>query len=261
MSSTFLYDSVVTGEDLDNIYVDLGQSIEYFADYEHNSTSIAISDLNNITADLTSKGVLQIGGELEVATNTDEKTFAIKDGVCVFSDGCKYRRSVDDADNTYPYDTSASTYVYIERNATENTVTLCYGPSQPSTGDFVMLAEITDKGVVNDTRGWSVGKSQNGVNKIVSVDWSIPRLNGSELDELGILKTSIPLNFNHVFIKGGLSSNVQYHGAYLEDGVRKMLRMDDYNYFYLTKNESMITIEFDTADFTPGGFDVTFLFF
>ncbi|MBQ8525965.1 MAG: hypothetical protein IJ460_04535 [Clostridia bacterium] len=159
MSATFLYDSVVTGEDLDNISVDLGVDSEVFTNYESNSTLIAISDLNNITKDLASKGVLQIGGKLEVVTNPETKKFSIKDGVCVFSDGCKYRRNTDYATRTYPYNTTTSTYVYVKRNSTANTVVLYYGSVKPTTGDLVMLAEITSEGVVNDIREWSISQT------------------------------------------------------------------------------------------------------
>ena len=72
MADVFFNDQLVTANDLNQIAVDLGA-----ADYTHfpeTPPQSAVSALNQITSDLTTAGILQIGNQCAVGDSADNTT-------------------------------------------------------------------------------------------------------------------------------------------------------------------------------------------
>ncbi len=169
MSDNFLYSSLteegytnmVTAEDLNNIAADLG-----YAEYSHfpeEPPQSAVSALNQITQDLTSKGILQIGNCCKVSIN--ENTITVADGVCVFENGAKKRLTEP---VTLAFIEGSVNYVYMLNNITENRIQVVTSINNPAESeyaiDYVMLAEISKSKAVKDRRYWSISKTGNGKN-------------------------------------------------------------------------------------------------
>ena len=81
------YTNMVTADDLNNIAVDLG--IPDYSRFPEEPPQSAVSALNAITMDLTSKGILQIGSCMNVSVS--DNVITVADGVCVMDNGAKKR--------------------------------------------------------------------------------------------------------------------------------------------------------------------------
>lgn len=151
MADTFLNNQEVTAEDLNNIAVDLG-----YADYSHfpeDPPQSAVSALNQITADLTSAGILQIGNKCAVSIS--DTTIVVQDGVCVFGNGAKKRI---EGTLTVDFIEGGTNYVYLFNNVSGNVIQLVNSLTAPTSGDYVMLAEIDTDKTVRTTRTFSRAK-------------------------------------------------------------------------------------------------------
>ena len=158
------YTNMVTAEDLNNIAVDLG-----YADYSHfpeDPPQSAVSALNQITQDLTSKGILQIGNCCKVSMS--DGVITVADGVCVFENGAKKRLTEPVA---LEFIEGSVNYVYMLNNITENRIQVVTSINNPTesedTIDYVMLAKISSGGTVTDRRYWSISKVGNGKNIVL----------------------------------------------------------------------------------------------
>jgi hypothetical protein len=151
------YTNMVTAEDLNNIAIDLG-----YAEYSHfpeEPPQSAVSALNQITQDLTSKGILQIGNCCKVSMS--DGVITVADGVCVFENGAKKRLTEA---VSFPYIEGGTNYVYLFNNVSGNQIQLICSLEAPTDGnDYVMLAEVKSS-TVTDKRYWSISKVGNGVN-------------------------------------------------------------------------------------------------
>lgn len=169
MADMFMNDQTVTANDLNNIAVDLGA-----AEYSHfpeTPPQSAVSALNQITADLTTAGILQIGNKCAVGIS--ENTITVQSGVCVFDSGAKKR--IEDT-LTIDFMSGVTNYVYFLNDELNNQIRLMNAQSEPVAGDFVMLAQISADKVVTDRRRFSISKVGSGVSLWTVLDNIFPSL-------------------------------------------------------------------------------------
>ncbi|MBR6523447.1 MAG: hypothetical protein IKT39_02410 [Clostridia bacterium] len=141
MSTTFEDNAVVTAEDLNNIAVDLGDAtFSVFSDEK-----FGVDKLNEITAGLVGKGILTTGDRCEPIVS-DGKVY-IKSGVIVFGSGAKIRISE-------PVGVSLVNggYIYAFNDVTTGKASIKVGECLPTSGDYVLIAQIDDAGIVVDLR-------------------------------------------------------------------------------------------------------------
>ena len=135
MSDDFLDNQEITAEDLNNIAIDLGS-----ADFSHfqNGVPTAVSELNKITADLVSPGVLLKDNRCAVGVVDNKIT--VDTGVIVFNNGAKKRitelQTLDLIEGT-------ANYVYAMNDVENNITTLNVAESYPVEGDYVVLGIIS----------------------------------------------------------------------------------------------------------------------
>ena len=152
MADTFLDNQTVTAEDLNNIAIDLG-----VADYSHfpeTPPQSAVSALNQITADLTGKGVLYTLNMCNVTVSENAAT--VNTGIIVFENGAKKRITTAQTIGLIP---NVDNCIYALNDVANNTIKLIAGESFPTTGDFVKLAKILQDGTVVPMREWSKSKT------------------------------------------------------------------------------------------------------
>lgn len=140
--------AVVTTEDLNNIAVDLGDTtFSAFSD-----AKFGVDKLNEITADIVGKGVLNIGNKCVPVL--DGGIVYIQSGVIVFESGAKIRI-------TSPVEVTASAgdYIYAFNDVTTGKASIQTAAEYPTSGDYVMLAQRTADGSVLDLRQMSVAKT------------------------------------------------------------------------------------------------------
>ena len=152
MSDEFLDNQVVTAADLNNIAIDLG-----YADYSHFPETpplSAVSALNQITSDLVSKGVLILGNKCNVTASGGAAY--IDTGVIVFDSGAKKRI---EAVQSLNLTAGSINYIYALNDTVNNTIDLVCSTEEPSTGDFVMMAEVSADGKVTMKRSFAKAKT------------------------------------------------------------------------------------------------------
>lgn len=151
MSTDFVADQEVTAEDFANICVDLGAT-EY-TNFSTLTPPLAVNELNKITMDLVSKGILLTLNRCQVTC--DDNSITVSEGVCVFENGSKIRL-------TEPKNISkmadGETYVYFFNNVAESKAGLYAASEPPAEGDFVLLALVSADGVITDMRQYSSAK-------------------------------------------------------------------------------------------------------
>lgn len=164
MPDSFLNNQEVTAEDLNNIAIDLG-----FADYSHfpeNPPQSAVSALNQITADLTSEGILMTGNRM--AVSIDNNVITVKDGICVFKSGAKKRIEVGE-NVSVPYIEGGTNYLYLLNDTAGNKIELINSLEEPVSGDFVMLATITNSKITDKRRLSTSRVADFGTHPIIEV--------------------------------------------------------------------------------------------
>ena len=140
---------IFTANDLNQIAIDLGVStFSYFNDGE----PYAVTELNNITKELVTKGVLKTLNECKCTINEDN-TITIDTGIVVFSDGCKIRI---EEPFVIQLTTDIKTYIYAEHDNEFDRVSLITD-TELSEKDYVLLATV-EAGVVTDERVYSVAR-------------------------------------------------------------------------------------------------------
>lgn len=163
------YTNLVTAEDLNNIAIDLGASD--FSAFEENGTPLAVDKLNEITKDLTSKGILHIGNCCKVSIS--DNIITVADGVCVFENGAKKRITESDPLQIQFIDDGNTNYVYMQNDIGANQIRLVNSTTNPSEAeavDYVMLAEISKDKVLTDRRYWAISKVGQGKNTVTTID-------------------------------------------------------------------------------------------
>lgn len=141
----------VTAEVLNNIGVDLGQTeFSYFQD----NMPYAVHQLNQITSDLVSSGVLRTGanGALGCEVIAPGGAAFVQAGVIVFASGAKIRITIPVGIDIVP-----GTYIYALNDTTTGKASLQVSESVPA-GDYVLLAEVDADGVLVDRRNSCVAK-------------------------------------------------------------------------------------------------------
>lgn len=145
--ATFEDNAVVTAEDLNNIADDLGDTT--FSAFSEEK--FGVDKLNQITADLVSKGILNTGNKCE-AIIADGKVY-IQSGVIVFESGAKIR-----IEEPVIVDAVNGSYIYAVNNLLTGKASIEVGESFPTEGDFVSIAQVNDAGEIVDLREMSVAK-------------------------------------------------------------------------------------------------------
>lgn len=151
MTDTFLDNQEVTAQDLNNIAIDLG-----YAEYSHfpeNPPQSAVSALNQITADLTTKGVLLSGNRCMV-TYASNKIY-VDTGIIVFESGAKKRIETT---QTLDFISGGTNYVYAIHDTSANKISLVNAAANPASGDYVALATVAADGGVTYTAPLSTAK-------------------------------------------------------------------------------------------------------
>lgn len=118
-----------------------------------NTVSYAAADVNSIRATLSTKGVLPDSvNSCKVVAGSASGKIKISPGTAFFDDGT--RITVDSAGFELTYSASAKNYVYLFNNKTANKCEAKAAAVSPS-GDYVMLAEVSNAGVITDRREYA----------------------------------------------------------------------------------------------------------
>ena len=166
MSDDFLDNQEITAEDLNNIAIDLGS-----ADFSHfqNGVPTAVSELNRITADLVSPGVLLKDNRCAVGVVDNKIT--VDTGVIVFNNGAKKRitemQTLDLIEGT-------TNYVYAMNDVENNIIKLENSSVKPVDGDYILLARIST------TLEVSEAAETCKANVLLTVDNSIKKIEYNE---------------------------------------------------------------------------------
>lgn len=139
---------IITAQDLNNIAVDLGAVT--FSNFE-DGKAYAVPELNNITKELVTKGILKTQNECKCTINDNAVT--VDTGVVVFSDGCKIRI---EEPQTIQLSSEELTYIFVEHDNELDRVTLTSDTQLP-TNDYVLLA-TAENGTITDKRSYSIAK-------------------------------------------------------------------------------------------------------
>ncbi len=150
--ATFEDNAVVTAEDLNNIAVDLGDTT--FSAFSEEK--FGVDKLNEITADLVSKGILTTGDRCEPVVSGGK--VYIKSGVIVFGSGAKIKI-------TEPVEVGAAAgdYIYAYNDVLTGKASIMASTDKPTAGDYVMLAQLDSTGTLTDKRTLSVAKALSAV--------------------------------------------------------------------------------------------------
>lgn len=247
MSTDFVADQVITAEDLSNICVDLGAT-EY-TDFSTLTPPLAVNELNKITMDLVSKGILLTLNRCQVTCEGDVITVA--EGVCVFENGAKIRLTEP---KTISKMASGATYVYFFNNVAESKAGLYAASEPPTEGDFVLLALVSAGGVVTDKREYARGKSTYAQNQEYRITKKFVFSTGSgsinnPAPEPAKYNFEIPFTGWNYFGINGVNSDTRFGIVKLEENVTKEIYGSElcHEYsllkFWITKNGKFVHIE------------------
>ena len=193
MADGIYYNQEVTAEMINEIAIDLGHtSFNGFG-----TEKFGAAELNNITAELVTEGILQSGGKCEPILS--DGYINIQSGIIVFADGAK--KAITEA---VSFESHGSGVVYALNDTAAGTASLVYADTYPTGGDFVKICTINSEGIVDD-RAFSYAKAlDNAVsyfeNKYyegefsASVSHSSPKLVGT---------ISQGVEFNYVMVQFG----------------------------------------------------------
>ena len=141
------YNSEVTANDLNDIAVDLGAVT--FSTFQ-NAVPYAVSQLNDITAALVTKGILLSDSGNMCEAIAQNNNVYIQPGTIVFASGAKMKIA-----EAVAVEKINNTYIYAILNTTTNTSQIIVSENQPNAGDYVMLAKVNDVGEIMDMRTFS----------------------------------------------------------------------------------------------------------
>lgn len=145
------YTNEVTAETLNDIMTDLGFGEFANGDFKfEDNKEYSVDALNNITKALVTRGILQYGSKC--MPSISGATVSVADGICVFDNGAKIKFNEP---KTVDIHTGNTNYVYFLNDSNTNRITLVNSLTEPTEGDFVMIAVISENGVLTDRRKYS----------------------------------------------------------------------------------------------------------
>lgn len=193
-----IYDSEYSGKVLNEIGGDLmAQALT--TDFA--AGTYGVNALNGITADLINKGIFKNTGD-GCAPELVGGSVKIKSGLAVFSNGIKAR--IDSNGEILPFTAGVVNYVYLLCDMATNKVEAKCEATSPTTGDYIMVAEISAAGVLTDKRQYALMKNAS----------VLPNLYSSPLD------VSFVSQFNMSWVK--------VHEVFVGTGYR-FARINAYN--------------------------------
>ena len=141
MSDSILDNQGVTAEILNDIAIDLGAT----SFNEFGEEKFGADALNSITSALVGKGILNTVNRCVPILSGS--TLIISTGIIVFESGAKKK-----IDETFTIMVQNGSCVYALNDKITNTCNIVASKSEPTEGDYVMIAEIDDDGNLHDRR-------------------------------------------------------------------------------------------------------------
>lgn len=192
----------INASTLNNTAVDLGAGT--FSKFT-NGEPFAVTELNAITADIVTAGILNSGNKCECVLNSDGSV-KVKTGVIVFSDGCKIR--ITASKTLMPKSTAVKNYVFAEHSREFDSVWL-KTDTELTENECIVLAEV-ESGVLTDKRTVCTAKCEipanNGWNCTQAVELD-ETFQTSEDNESGEIEIDINGDsFNYIIFKSSDSS-------------------------------------------------------
>ena len=219
----FLDNQAVTVDMLNNIAVDLGAA--GFAAFGEDK--FGVDELNGITQALVTEGILNTGNGCRAVKSGE--SISIQDGIIVFESGAK--KKIEEA---VTLELMNNAYIYALNNTTQNQIQLIVSQTQPTEGDYVMIAQTDADGELIDKREFAVGKYAPKAGNIFTEE-------NIELSFSGNSDFTYDLDvgwggFNYVL--------TPYGHAYVGDGEERTIKVStsDYKITKITKNGSSLHI-------------------
>ncbi len=154
MNTTFEDNQAVTLADFNNIAVDLGDTT--FSAFSEEK--FGVDELNNITKDLVTSGILKTedngngGLNMGCKPTIEDNLVTIGLGTIVFASGAKV---YVDSEMVYAADGS---YIYAFNDTFTGRASLKVSDTEPTEGDFVMIAKVIGYGSLQDLRKFAQAK-------------------------------------------------------------------------------------------------------
>ncbi|MBQ4516825.1 MAG: hypothetical protein II978_08560 [Clostridia bacterium] len=158
--------------------------------------------INDIVKTVYSDGVVPDSDSTLKVSKVSDGTIAIAPGLAFFEDGSTIR--ITEA-HQMPYAPGAINYVYLKQDLAERNQNYPVCSVDAPSGDFVLLAEISEYGVITDKRTYAKGKVagyQSNANcsmvieKEIVIDEKTLGLEGEEEFEIDMGTN----NYSHVFV-------------------------------------------------------------
>lgn len=166
MAEGVYYNQEVTAEMLNGMAADLGHtSFNGFS----NDVKFGADELNKITGDLVSAGVL-ISGNMCRVIKDDSGNIILQTGIIVFANGAKMEIT-----SPVTIDADAGTVIYALNDTLQGKCTIEVAQSYPTEGDFVKLCTVGANKTLTDNRTIAQAKMElNTGNSSWSVDVVYP---------------------------------------------------------------------------------------
>lgn len=250
--SEVTFNEEVTATELNNIAVDLGMTeFSYF----ENDMPYAVHQLNQITADLVSSGVLRTeeNRDLGCKVTMAEGRVIIDAGIIVFESGAKLRITTPVGVSIMP-----GTVIYALYDSATGNASIEVSKTTPS-GDYVLLAAVNEDGTIADRRSSCVarvtmpGDAQN-VYREVTVTYV------REDEDNDVVAVDVGTSaFSYVFIKSASKSGhtrvPSFQNAFYlteEEQTKfylgKFTNGDTTDTLYITKKGQYLYVDFSKCD-------------
>lgn len=158
--------------------------------------------INDIVKTVYSDGVVPDSDSTLKVSKVSDGTIAIAPGLAFFEDGSTIR--ITEA-HQMPYTPGAINYVYLKQDLTEKNQNYPVCSVDAPSGDFVLLAEISEYGVITDKRTYAKGKVagyQSNANCSMVIEKEIV-INEETQGETGSTSFTIDMgtnNYSYVFV-------------------------------------------------------------
>ena len=147
MSDSIMDNQEITTEILNDIAIDLGAtSFNGFGEEKFGA-----DELNSITSALVHGGILNSGNKCIPSISSGN--VIISDGIIVFASGVK--KKITEAVSV-PLE--AKTYIYALNDTVTNTCSIIVSATEPTSGDYIMVAEVDSNKVLTDKRRMATSK-------------------------------------------------------------------------------------------------------
>lgn len=121
----------------------------YTYDFKDNVT-YGCDDINGIRREIMTAGVGPYADSCKVVAGSESGTVKITSGSVLFNDGS--RIVFDNTGETLPITQGQKQYIYVVNDDVTNTNYPVVSGTAPTTGDYVMLAEVAANGTITDRR-------------------------------------------------------------------------------------------------------------